>query len=52
MTKTKRHLVGQGDFSSIANKGTKIPAVFRGIFEIFCYILTIFVHKSTTFLLN
>jgi hypothetical protein len=52
MTKTKRDLVAQGDYSSTANKRTKIPAVFRRIFENFCHILTFFVHKSTIFLLN
>jgi len=52
MTKTKRDLVAQGDYSSIANKVTKISAVFRGIFENFCSILTFYVHKSTIFLLN
>jgi hypothetical protein len=35
LTETKRHLIKRGDYFSIGNSRTKIPAIFRGISGIF-----------------
>jgi hypothetical protein len=45
-TKTRRQLVAHRDYTSMANRQTKIPMVFRGIFGIFNSISKLlFIHS-------